>query len=430
MTLFRGTVVDTTGDDLAGCALRVDEDAGVLVRAGAIVARGPYATIRAAEPDEPVVVLADGLLLPGFVDTHVHFPQTRVIGGLGLRLLEWLDTYALPEELRFADPAYAAAVAAEFVDSLLAAGTTTALVFGAHFPDAVDALFEAAERRGVRLVGGLVVGNRGLPPGLLITPQAAYDDGLALARRWHGRGRLRYAVTPRFSLACDEAMLAACGALLRAVDGAYATSHLNENDEEIAAVDRLFAVDDYLATYAAHGLVGPRSVFAHDVHPRPRELAALAAAGAVVAHCPTSNAALGSGLFPLRAHVDAGVRIALGTDVGAGTGFSLLKEGLQAYLHQHLLGADGYPLTSTMLLYLASLAGARALGMAGEVGGLGAGQRFDAQWIHPRGNPVLERCLHNVDSAQEALARVFTLAGAADVAAVWVDGELVHGATG
>ena len=246
------------GRAFAGGDLRAVADAGLLVRDGVLVERGPFAEVRARHRAEDVVVLADGILLPGLVDTHVHCPQVRAIGGLGVPLLEWLERYALPEEARSADTAYATSVAAEFLGGLVQSGTTTALVLGAHYPGAVDVLFEQAARVGLRITGGLVVSDRLLREDLLTTPQRAYDEALTLARRWHGNGRSRYAVVPRFSLSCTGDLLDACAALLRAVPGSWFTSHINENVREIETVTGLFGVGTYLDTYDAHGLVGPR----------------------------------------------------------------------------------------------------------------------------------------------------------------------------
>lgn len=425
MTLVRARVMDTPDDPFAGGTLRAEEDAGLLVVDGTITARGPFASVRAAHPEEEVLHLPDGVLLPGFVDTHVHYPQVRVIGSLGLPLLEWLDRCALPEECRLAEPAYAAEVAREFVRGLVASGTTSALVFGSHFPDAVDLLFEESSRVGLRVTAGLVVSDRGLPEPLLITPERAYDEARALAQRWHGTGRNRYAVTPRFSFSASDAVLDACAAVLKDEPGTWFTSHVNENPAEVAAVSELFAdALHYVGTYDAHGLVGERSVLAHNVHPTDAELTMLAGRGAAVAHCPTSNSALGSGLFPLRRHVDHGVRVALGSDVGAGTGFSLLKEGLQAAFMQSLLGRDGLPLTPAHLLFLATRAGALALGL--EVGDLSVGRPFDAVWVLPERGDPLDIGLRHADSPEGALAKVFSLGTPSDVAAVWVAGTPVR----
>jgi guanine deaminase len=426
VTLFRGTVLDTPDDPFAGGALRAAADAGVLVRDGAVVERGSFADISARHADESVVDLSGGLVLPGLVDTHVHLPQVRVIGGLGMPLLDWLDQCALPEEARLADDAYARSVAREFVSGLARAGTTTALVFGSHFPSAVDALFAEASRVGLRVTSGLVVGDRLLRNELLTTPERAYDEGLALARRWHGVGRNRYAVTPRFSLSCNGPLLESCASLLTAVDGSLLTSHINENPVEISVVSDLFGGCKYLETYDQHGLVSARTVLAHNVHPTDDELKRLADVDAAVAHCPTSNCSLGSGLFPLRRHLDAGVRVALGSDVGAGTGFSLLKEGLQAYFVQQLLGEQGRQLTPAQLLHLSTSAGADALGLAHEIGDLSVGKRFDAVWLRPAPGTTLDVCLRNAVDLDDALAKAFSLGGPSDVAGVWVDGSPVE----
>jgi len=425
MTLYRGTFIDTPENPFDGGGLRVDSDAGLLVEDGVIVARGPFVEIRQAHPAEQVVDLRDGVVLPGFVDTHVHFPQIRAVGGLGLPLLEWLDRYALPEEARMADADYAAGVANEFVRGLAAAGTTSALVFGAHYADAVDTLFDAASKVGLRITSGLVLSDRLLRPELLTTPVRAYAESLALANRWHGVGRNRYAVTPRFSLSCTDELLATCRELMDAIPGALFTSHVNENEAEIASVADLFGGCDYVTTYDRHGLVDRRTVLAHNVHPTDVELKTLATSGATVAHCPTSNAALGSGLFPLTRHLQYGVRVALGSDVGAGTGFSLLKEGLQAYFCQQLQGDQGRPLTAAHLLYLATTAGADALDLP-LVGHLSVGHHFDAQLLRPAEGSPLAVAITHAEDTEEALARIFTLGTPADVQAVWINGDLLH----
>jgi guanine deaminase len=422
VTIYRAQVLEAPEDPFRGGVLRADADAGMLVTAdGQIADRGPFAEVRARHGTEPVSELPDGLLLPGFVDAHVHFPQARIIGDLGMPLLEWLDRSALPEEARFADLGYAQEVAAEFVSGLADAGTTTALVFGAHFAPAVDTLFTAASGRGLRITSGLVVSDRLLRPELHTTAQRAYDEGLALANRWHGQGLNRYAVIPRFALSCTDDLLASCAALHAAVPGSWFTSHVNENTAEIATVRDLFDCS-YVGSYDRHGLIGPRTVLAHNVHPTDAELERLATGGAAVAHCPTSNAALGSGLFPLNRHLAHRVPVALGSDVGAGTGYSLFKEGLQSYFMQRLRGTDGVPLTSTHLLYLATTAGAAALGLEGRVGDLSAGKRFDALWLRPPPGSPLDVGLRYADGPEQALARAFAMGVSSDVAGVWVDG--------
>ena len=394
-----------------------------------IAARDNFSAIRADHREEAVVDLRDGVLIPGLVDTHVHFPQVRAIGALGMPLLEWLDKCALPEECRLASPDYAREVAAEFCNGLISAGTTTALVFGSHFASAVDALFTESSRLGLRVTSGLVVSDRELPADLLTTPQRAYDEAVELARRWHGVGRNRYAVTPRFSLSASEPTLEACSAVLDATPGALFTSHVNENRAEVEFVASQFPdCTDYVDTYDRRGLLKSSAVLAHNVHPTDAELAVLADRNTAVAHCPSSNSALGSGLFPLRRHLQAGVPVALGSDVGAGTGFSIFKEGLQAYFMQRLLHDDGHPLTPAHLLYLATRAGALALGLGDQVGDLSVGKRFDAVCLRPPVGTALNVGLRHTESAEEALGKIFALAGDADVADVWIDGwQLVAG---
>jgi guanine deaminase len=424
MTLFAATIVDTPGDPFTGDpadALAVDQDGALLVRDGVIRARGSLAALRALHPDEPVTRLDGGILVPGFVDTHVHFPQIRAIGGLGLPLLDWLEQCALPEESKLADQGYARAVAAEFTDGLIASGTTSALVFGSHFPAAMDELFTAAAARGLNITSGLVLSDRILRPDLLNSPGSALADSAELIGRWHERGRLRYAVTPRFSLSASDEMLDACAQLQ--TKGVWFTSHVNENVAEIAAVAGLFpGARNYLDTYRRHGLVTEHSVFAHNVHPADAELAMLAEHGASVSHCPTSNCALGSGLFPLRGHVERGIAVALGSDVGAGAGLFMPKEALQAYFVQQLLGPAGLPLTPVHLLYLITRAGARALGLDGQAGDFGVGKDFDAVWLRPEPTSTLAVNLRHARDATDALARIFALATPADVAGVWIRG--------
>lgn len=426
MTVYRASVIDVAPDSgFPGAMLRVDDDAGLRVEGGIITTRAPFGEVRAAHPDDEVVDLRPGLLLPGLIDTHVHFPQVRVIGGLGMPLLRWLDKCALPEEARLASVGYARGVAADFVRGLASAGTTTALVFGSHFAPAVDVLFDEVTRVGLRVTAGLVVSDCSLPDALLTTPERAYDEALALAGRWHRPdGRTRYAVTPRFSYSAGDDLLDACHRVLKDVPGSWFTSHLNESPAEIAAVrDRFPTARNYLDTYDRHGLVGPRSVFAHNVHPTNAELDLLGRSGAVVAHCPTSNSSLGSGLFPLRRHLDHGVRVSLGSDVGGGTGFCLLKEGLQAYFVQQLLGDGGVHLGPGDLLHLATRSGATALGLGDLVGDLSVGKQFDAVWLRPRTGESLDVGLRHADSAEHAIARVFALAGPADIDTVWVGGS-------
>ena len=406
-------------------ALEAFEDGALAFSGGRIVACGVFQEVCAACPDAEVIDARGAVLLPGFVDCHVHYPQIGVIGSMGLELLDWLRLRALPQEVRMADESYAALVADRFVRGLAANGTTTALVFGSHFTAAQEALFSAAAGLGLRVASGLVVSDRGLLPALHVAAETAYEMSRALIERWHGRGLVRYAVSPRFSFSCSEELLDVCGALGRETDGLLITSHLNENASEIELVAELFPwARDYLDSYERHGLLGATSVFAHDVHPTYGELRRLAAAGATVAHCPSSNAFLGSGLFPLRGHVEAGVRVALGTDVGAGTGLSMLGEGLAAYQAQ-MLAPRGIRLGPAHLLWLATAAGAAALGLGDEVGDFTVGKSADFVLIRPEERSTLAAVLERSESLEGAIGAVFTLAREESIAEVRVAGEVV-----
>jgi len=407
-------------------ALISHEDGALLIRDGRILESGAFATVRAAFPDAPVTDWRGGFVLPGFVDTHVHFPQLRILGGLGRTLLDWLEHVALPEEARMADVVYATGTAVRFVHALAAHGTTTALVFGSHFGPATAALFDAADAAGLRVISGLVVSDRFLRPELHQSPRDAYRDSTELIRRFHRHGRLLYAVTPRFALSASDAMLEMCGTLLAEHDGLRVQTHINESVAEIAEVPRLFPwAEDYLAVYERFGLTGARTVLAHDVHPTDSELERLAAGRTAIAHCPSSNAALGNGIFPLHRHVKAGVACALGTDVGGGTGFGLLKEGLQAHLMQRV-ASDGMNLDPARLCYLVTKAGAEAVGLADEIGDFLPGKAADLVYVRPPAESPLADVLSRVQSLEESLAAIFTLAGPESIHDVRVAGQTVH----
>jgi guanine deaminase len=390
---------------------------------GRILAVGDHPALAADHPGAELHDARDALLLPGLVDTHVHWPQLGVIGAMGLELLDWLRERTLPEEARLAEPAYARALARDFVRGLAANGTTAALVFGSHFREAQEAFFEEAAASGLRIASGLVVSDRDLREDLRITPDSAYAAGDDLAQRWHGRGRLRYAVAPRFALSCSEEMLESCGALAGAHGQALVTSHINENEAEVRAVADWFPhATDYLDTYERHGLVRDTTVLAHDVHPTDPELERLAGASASVAHCPTSNAFLGSGIFPMRRHLDHGVRFALGTDVGAGTGLGILKEGVAAHGMQ-MLTPDGLRLSPAHLLWLATRAGAEAIGLGAEIGDLAPGKAADLVLLRPPADGGLAATLARCETAEQMLGAVFALAREESVAEVRVAGE-------
>jgi len=341
-------------------------------------------------------------------------------------LLDWLEHVALPEEARMADVAYATGTADRFVRALAAHGTTTALVFGSHFGPATAALFDAANTAGLRVISGLVVSDRYLRPELHQSPRDAYRDSTELIRRFHRHGRLLYAVTPRFALSASDAMLEMCGTLLAEHDGLRVQTHINESLAEIAEVPALFPwAKDYLDVYERFGLTGSRTVLAHDVHPTDGELERLAAGRTAIAHCPSSNAALGNGIFPLRRHVEAGVACALGTDVGGGTGFGMLKEGLQAHLMQRV-ASDGMNLDPARLCYLVTKGGAEAVGLADEIGDFLPGKAADLVYVRPPAETPLADVLSRVQSLEESLAAIFTLAGPESIREVRVAGQTVH----
>ena len=425
-TIVRAQLVHTPRNPFEHeSALESFDDGAIALSDGRILACGGYGDVRAGHPDADVLDARDAILLPGFVDCHVHYPQIRVIGAMGVELLDWLRRHALPEEARLADDAYATALAERFVRGLAANGTTTALVFGSHFSGAQEALFAAASDLGLRVASGLVISDRNLLPELEVSAETAFESSRGLIERWHHRGLVRYAVSPRFSVSCSDELLEACAALGREADGLLFTSHLNENRSEIDLVAELFpSARDYLDTYERHGLVGATSVFAHDVHPTDDELRRLAQAGATVAHCPSSNAFLGSGLFPLRRHLEQGVWVALGTDVGAGTGLSMLNEGLMAY-HVQMLSPDGHRLGPAHLLYLATGAGAAALGLGEEIGDLTAGKSADYVLVRPPRGSTLHTVLERSESVEATLGALFTLAREESIAEVRVAGRIV-----
>lgn len=427
IVIFRATIFHTPKNPFHEPQALVDfPDGGLAVADGRILRCGEYGEIARAFPGAVLHDLRGRYILPGFVDTHVHFPQVRIVGGLGFTLLDWLEQLALPEEARLADVGYAAAIAGEFVHALATHGTTTALVFGSHFAPATGALFEAAAQRGLRIASGLVMSDRGLLPALHQSPEAAHRDSCALIQRFHGKGRLRYAVTPRFALSASEAMLEVCGTLLKEHSDVRFTTHINENADEIREVARLFpAAKDYLAVYEKHRLVSRRSVLAHNVHATSDELSRLRVLRAGIAHCAASNAALGSGIFPMARHLAYQIPFALGTDVGGGTGFGMMKEALAVYLMQRLAPSPVVLVPATML-FLATRAGAEVLAMEDEIGDFGDNKSADFVVLSPPAGSVLEGRLKRTETPDQTLAALFTLAGTESVSEVRVGNDIVY----
>jgi len=400
----------------------------ILCRDGLIEAVGEAGEVLGAL-SEPVQVehYPGCLICPGFIDTHVHYVQTGIIGAYGDQLLDWLLDYAFPAELAFADPAYARAAAELFCDELLSNGTTTALVFCSVHPQSVDALFEAASARNMRIAAGKVLMDRHAPEALTDTAQTGYDQSKALIERWHGKGRNLYAVTPRFAPTSTPAQLQAAGSLWAEHPGVLVQSHIGENKAEIAWTAELFPDRrDYFDVYAHHGLAGPGAVFAHGVHLSEPELHACHATGSALSHCPSSNLFLGSGAFRLFEAKDAGrpVEVGLGTDVGAGTSLSMLRTLGDAYKVSQIAGR---PLDAVRGLYLATLGGARAMGLSDRIGAFAPGMEADFAVLDPAATPILKFRNGRSGSVEETLFVLMTLGDDRAVRATWVAGRKVHG---
>ncbi|WP_084455761.1 guanine deaminase [Novosphingobium rosa] len=403
-------------------ALRHEPDGLLVVEDGIVIARGDHATLAPRFPGLAIEDHRGRLLVPGFVDTHIHYPQTERIAAHGLQLLGWLEQHIFPAERAFADPAHASDVSAFFLDELLRHGTTSALVFATVHEGSVDALFAAAVERNMRIASGKVLMDLG-PEGLRDTPETARSESEALIARWQGKGRLSYAVTPRFALTSSNAQLAVAGDLLTAHPETLLHTHISENRDEIAAVlGRFPDASDYLDVYDRFGLVGPRSIFAHGIHVSDRECCRLHDSGAGVALCPTSNLFLGSGLFDL-ARLDAhGVALGLGTDVGAGTSLSMLATMGEAYKVCQL---QGHPLNPFRALYLATQGGANMLSMGSQVGALMEGQEADFLLLDHAATPLAaRRCAHL--PLAERLFAMQILGDDRFIARTYIAGNLAH----
>lgn len=381
------------------------EDGLLVAENGRITDCGEARTLLAQlPPSAEYTDLRGRLILPGFVDAHTHFVQTGIVASYGRRLLEWLEDYTFPAERAFADPLHAREVATFFVDELLRNGTTTALVLGSVHAVSVDALFEVAQQRGMRLCAGKVMMDRNCPDYLRDSPQSSYADSRSLIARWHGKDRLRYAITPRFAPTSSEEQLALAGRLAAENAGVLVQTHLAENEEELDWVRSLFPRErSYLEVYDRFGLVGPHSVFAHGIWLDATDRARLAERGSAIAHCPSCNLFMGSGLFDLAGCTSAGVGIALGTDIGGGTTFSMLRVMHEAYKVAQL---RGHSLTPERAFYLATLGGARALGMADRIGNFAPGKEADLVVLDPRATPLLA---HRTETASTLRERLFAL---------------------
>jgi guanine deaminase len=399
-------------------------DGLLVVDDGHVAAFGAYADLAASLGDTPVETLPGRLITPGFVDAHIHYPQVDVMAAWGSQLLDWLNTHTFPAEQAFADRAHADEVAALFLDLLLANGTTSALVFCTVHKTSADALFEAALARNMRIIGGKSLMDRNAPEGLTDTVETARADMEALIRTWRGRGRLGYAVTPRFAVTSSEAQLAMAGEVAAAHPDVLIQTHMSENLAEIDQVGRLFPdARDYLDVYDRFGLVGPRSVFAHCVHSTDDALTRLARAGASAAFCPSSNMLLGSGLFSLKQACACGVNTALGTDVGGGGSFSLLHMMGEAYKVGQLRGDNLEPLHA---FFLGTLAGARAMRIDDKVGNLLPGKEADFLVLDLAATPLLARRTARAKTIAEIVFVLSLLADDRAVERTYLAGELAH----
>ncbi|MCM2320045.1 MAG: guanine deaminase [Pseudomonas sp.] len=401
------------------------EDGLLLVEEGRIRALGPAAELLPGlAPTVEVRHWPDALITPGFVDTHIHYPQTGIVGAGGEQLLDWLTRHTYPTELRFADRDYARQVARFFVGELLRNGTTSALVFPTVHPESVDAFFAVAAELDLRMLCGKVLMDRNAPPALCDTPASGYEQSQALIERWHGRGRLGYAVTPRFAGSCSDEQLHLAGRLLREHPGVHLHTHLAENRREVTWVRSLFPErSSYLDVYAHHGLLGPRSLFAHAIHLGDSDCRQLAASGTAVAFCPTSNLFLGSGLFDLGRAERLGLKVGMGSDIGAGTSFSLLQTLNEAYKVEQLQGRSLDPFKA---LYLATLGGARALGLDERIGSLAPGHEADFVVLDWNATPLLQFRLQHTTSLAERLAVLLTLGDDRVVQETFVAGVSRH----
>lgn len=396
------------------------DDGILVVEDGRIADLGPTAAIAKKLGDTRVTELDDKLILPGLIDCHVHFPQLDIIASYGEQLLDWLERYAYPAEMCFADIDYARNAAAFFLDELLANGTTTAAVFATVHAHSADALFDAAAERDMRLVAGKVLMDRNCPKNLRDTAESAYSESKALIEKWHGHGRLGYAITPRFALTSSDAQLAAAGKLAAEYPDTWVHTHLSENHAEIEAVAKQFPDRaSYLDVYDHAGLVRERSIFAHCLHLDTDDRERLAECGGAIAFCPTSNLFLGSGLFDLRAMTEARLRVGIGSDVGGGTSLSLLQTLGEAY---KVLQLQHQNLPPARALYLATLGGARALYLDDRIGNFAPGKEADFVVIDPAGSRLSQRRLASSADAANALFALLYLGDERHIAQTYVNG--------
>ena len=414
---FTGTPFD--GDPTE--AARYEAHGAVLIEHGKIAATGPAATLRAAHPQAKITDYGDALISAGFVDAHVHYPQTAIIASWGKRLIDWLNTYTFPEEMRFADPAYASEIAARYFDLTLANGTTTTCSYSTIHPTSVDAFFTQAQTRNLRVFTGKTCMDRNAPDGLRDTVQSAYDDSKRLLQKWHGQDRLSYVITPRFSPTSTPEQLHALGALWAEYPDCLMQTHLSEQLDEIAWVKNLHPQSrDYLDTYESQGLLREKAIYGHAIHLTDREKSRLTEAGASLIHCPTSNTFIGSGLFDMR--LARTIRTGLATDTGGGSSFSMLRTMAAAYEIGQLRGT---PLHPAQLWWLATAGSARALHADHQIGALTPGLEADLVILNLRSTPAIAQRAARAETIWEAIFPTIMMGDDRATQAVWINGKLI-----
>ncbi len=420
--LILGQVLTFTGDPFTQglSAARHLPHGAVLLENGKIAALGEAATLRAAHPTARVTDYGRALISAGFIDAHVHYPQTAIIASWGKRLIDWLNAYTFPEEMRFADPAYARSLAERYCALALAHGTTSFCTYATIHPASVDAIFQAAQSRGQRIWAGKTCMDRNAPDGLRDTAQSAYDDSKALLHKWHGVDRLSYVITPRFSPTSTPDQLAALGALWAENPDCLMQTHLSEQTDEIQWVKSLFpAARDYLDTYESFGLLGKGGLYGHAIHLTDREKARLAEVDASLIHCPTSNTFIGSGLFDMGGLKAAGHRIGLATDTGGGSSFSMLRTMAAAYEIGQLKGRALHP---AELWWLATAGSAASLHAADKIGTIAPGMEADLVVLDLASTPAIEQATARAEDIWQALFPTIMLGDDRAIRATWVKG--------
>ena len=411
---FEGNPFETGAE-----ALRVDE--ALVIEGGKIVAVGAADAMRAAYPQARAHDYGTSVISAGFVDAHVHFPQTAIIASWGKRLIDWLNTYTFPEEMRLHDPAYAREIAARYFDLATAHGTTTMCSFATIHPASVDAFFQEAQARNMRALTGKTCMDRNAPDGLRDTAQTAYDDSKALLTRWHGVDRLGYVITPRFSPTSTEAQLEALGALWREHPDCLMQTHLSEQLDEIAWVKTLFPTSrDYLDTYETHGLLGPNALYGHAIHLEPRERDRILEVGAAMVHCPTSNTFIGSGLMDVAGLIAQGQRLGLATDTGGGSSFSMLRTMAAAYELGQLRGT---PLHPAQLWWLATQGSANALNLGDKIGNVAVGYEADLIIVDLASTPAIQQRSTHATDIFEAIFPTIMMGDDRAIKGLWINGE-------